>query len=114
MQISSQSKAAAFSAHMVNSMLNEYQPDLVVSVHPLMQQFPLHLKHRIRSGLGLFAFQLTVHSRLSQAWAAQTLVTFGAPLRWHMGSGTLLCAPAAAPLHCQQCLRHCCAALPDC
>ena len=47
--ISSQSMAAVFSAQMVNAMFDEYRPDLVVSVHPLMQQFPLHvLKHRIR------------------------------------------------------------------
>ena len=49
MHISSQSMAAMASTQMINAMLDEYRPDLVVSVHPLMQQFPLHvLKHRIR------------------------------------------------------------------
>ena len=49
MHISSQSMAAMASTQMINAMLDEFRPDLVVSVHPLMQQFPLHvLKHRIR------------------------------------------------------------------
>ena len=47
--ISSQSMAARASTQMIGALLDEYRPDLVVSVHPLMQQFPLHiLKYRIR------------------------------------------------------------------